>query len=398
MRNAEMTALIRASLPILQAEGESFTRLFYHKLLSKYPELQHLFNPAHQAQGMQQRSLATALYAYAANIDHPAPLKDAIAVIANKHVALGVRAEHYPLVGQTLLASLQEWLGDRASPTLLEAWALAYQQLTEQLIQIEATLYQRQFQRFGWQGFKPVVVIDKQSESRDICSLSMGNIDGLPLAAHLPGQYITLKFSQLAAPIMLRHYSISNAPAEGYYRISVRRQIAEGQPDGRVSHYLHDVVQSGDAILMAPPSGDFVLNTAEQPLLLIAGGIGITPLLSMLYASLRDQPGRSVTLIQSVRHWQDLPFEAELSRLAAAHSQFHWHVCLTGDRASRQIRGATLSTQRLDAQLINQLSGRQAVAVYACGPLGLLQRLRGIIDSRAVTGDRLMTEQFGPAS
>lgn len=398
MRDAEMTALIRASLPTLKAEGETLTRLFYHKLLAAHPELQYLFNPVNQAQGTQQRALASVICAYAAHIDQPQALKDSISLIANKHVALGVRAEHYPLVGQTLLASLKELLGDQATPRLLEAWALAYQQLADHLIRNEADLYQQQYQQFAWQGFKPVVVSDKQKESRNICSFYIRHIDNRPLAAHRPGQYVTLKLPQTDGQMMCRHYSISNVPGEGAYRISVRRHVTAGQPDGLVSNYLHDAIRSGDAILMAPPSGDFVLETTDKPLLLVAGGIGITPLMSMLHASLQQTPDRPVTLIQSVRHLQDLPFEAELSRLTVNQPQFRWQVCLTGEAPGRQVQGASVTGQRLDDDLFNQLTGQQAADTYACGPRGMLEDLRSIIDNRDLSDDRLISEQFSPAS
>lgn len=397
MRNADMTALIRASLPTLKAEGESLTRLFYHKLLSAHPELAHLFNSANQAQGLQQRALASAICAYATHIDHPQALKDAVNLIANKHVALGVRAEHYPLVGQTLLASLQELLGEAATPALLEAWALAYQQLADLLIRNEADLYQKQYRQFGWQGFKPMVIADKQWESPTICSFYIQTIDSRPLAAHQPGQYVTLKLSSMGEQMLLRHYSISNAPGEGVYRISVRRHVAESQPDGLVSNYLHDAMKSGDAILMAPPSGHFVLDETEQPLLLVAGGVGITPLLSMLYASLQQMPVRQVTLVHSVRRLQDMPFENELSRLKARYSNFNWHVCLTGEAPGRQVYGASLSAQRLDAELLNQLTQQQAATIYACGPRGLLAEVNDMVKKRQIQADRLLTEQFSPA-
>lgn len=398
MRNAQMAALIRASLPILQAQGESLTRLFYHKLLNTHADLRHFFNPAHQAQGSQQRALAAAICAYARHIDHPQALKDAISLIANKHVALGIRAEHYPLIGQTLLLSLQELLADQASAELLEAWALAYQELADLLIKTEAALYRQQHQQFGWQGFKPVMVLDKQAESRDVCSFYLHNIDNSPLAAHQAGQFITLKLIPAGEQVMLRHYSISNAPGDGYYRISVRRHHGQEQPDGLVSNYVHDILQAGDALLMAPPSGNFVLQPAAKPLLLVAGGIGITPLLSMLSASLQQQPQRQVTLIQSVRYWQDLPFTAEISRLVTNHPQFNWHICLTGEPLSRQQQGASLSDQRINDDLLNQLTAGQAADIYACGPSGLLRELRQMIERRGLAADRLLTEQFAPAS
>ena len=100
-------------------------------MLEGNPELRNIFNQAHQARGRQQKALAEAVLAYAENIENPAVLLPAVKFIASKHATVGIRAEHYPIVGRHLLASIREVLGEAASDELLEAWGAAYEQLAD---------------------------------------------------------------------------------------------------------------------------------------------------------------------------------------------------------------------------------------------------------------------------
>ena len=196
------------------------------------------FNPAHQRSGSQQRALAGAICAYAQHVDNPAALTDAVELIAQKHVSLGIRPEHYPIVGENLLASIKEVLGDAATDDIIDAWAAAYGALADIFIGREADIYQEQEQRFGWQGFKPFVVARREPESDNITSFYLRPADGAALHPHKPGQYITLRVDVPGAGPVMRNYSLSNAPGDEYYRISVKREAApmEGAPAVSYTH------------------------------------------------------------------------------------------------------------------------------------------------------------------
>ena len=106
MLSASSKPYIDASVPVLLQHGITITTAFYHNLFLEYPELKNLFNMGNQAQGIQQQSLAAAVFAYAANISNPEILTPVISRIVHKHVSLGVLPEHYPIVGRHLLGAI----------------------------------------------------------------------------------------------------------------------------------------------------------------------------------------------------------------------------------------------------------------------------------------------------
>jgi nitric oxide dioxygenase len=122
MLSAQSKPYIDASVPVLRQHGVSITTVFYRNLFNEYPELTNIFNMGNQAQGLQQQSLAAAVFAYAANIENADILAPVISRIVHKHVSLGVLPDHYPIVGWHLLGAIKEVLKDAATQPLLDAW------------------------------------------------------------------------------------------------------------------------------------------------------------------------------------------------------------------------------------------------------------------------------------
>src|SRR5690349_14098791 len=122
MISAASRPYIDASVPVLREHGLAITSLFYKNMLGEHPELTRLFNMGNQASGVQQQSLASAVFAYAANIGNAGALGRVVKRIVHKHVSIGIRAEHYPIVGRHLLTAIAQTLGDAATPPLLDAW------------------------------------------------------------------------------------------------------------------------------------------------------------------------------------------------------------------------------------------------------------------------------------
>ena len=108
-------AIVKATAPVVAPQAEAITRRFYTLMFTQNPEVQAYFNPAHQHSGGQQKALAGAICAYAANIDNLAALGPAVELIAQKHCSLGIQPEHYPIVGKHLLAAIKDVLGDAAT-------------------------------------------------------------------------------------------------------------------------------------------------------------------------------------------------------------------------------------------------------------------------------------------
>jgi nitric oxide dioxygenase len=141
MISAASRPYIDASVPVLRAHGLAITTAFYRNLFAELPQMANLFNMGNQANGAQQQSLASAVFAYAANIGNPDALGPVVVRIMHKHVSVGVRAEHYPIVGRHLLGAIAEVLGEAATPALLAAWQEAYDSLARLFIDAERALY-----------------------------------------------------------------------------------------------------------------------------------------------------------------------------------------------------------------------------------------------------------------
>jgi nitric oxide dioxygenase len=133
--------IVQSTLPALRQHGETITRVFYKELLEENPALRPMFGAKDQASGAQAKRLAGAILAFVGNLDRLDMLGPAVTNIARRHVHLGVRAEHYPIVGKHLLRAMQTVLGEAATPEVLEAWAAAYGQLAEIMIGLEAEMY-----------------------------------------------------------------------------------------------------------------------------------------------------------------------------------------------------------------------------------------------------------------
>src|SRR6187402_724999 len=158
-------AIVKSTAPILEQHGETLTRHFYQRMFAKNPEVAPFFNPAHQTAGSQQKALAAAICAYAANIDNLEVLGGAVELIAQKHASLQIQPEHYPIVGENLLASIREVLGAGATDEVIHAWGEAYGFLTQILTGREHQIYkEHQTAPRSWAGFKRLQVTRKERE------------------------------------------------------------------------------------------------------------------------------------------------------------------------------------------------------------------------------------------
>ena len=153
--DARVRELVKATIPVLKEHGVALTTYFYQRMFRGNPELTQLFNRSHNDSGKQPTALAMSVLAYAENIDDPSVLAPVITLIANKHASIGIRAEHYPIVGKHLLASIREVLGEAASDELINAWGVAYGALADVFIEAEGKLYTDACTRDGgWSGWR----------------------------------------------------------------------------------------------------------------------------------------------------------------------------------------------------------------------------------------------------
>lgn len=394
--------VITATVPVLDAGGEALTRHFYERMFRENPEVRSFFNPAHQKTGGQQRALAAAICAYAKHIENPSVLASAVELIAQKHASLGIQAQHYPIVGSNLLSSIKEVLGDAATPDVIDAWAAAYNQLADLFIAREKKIYADQETEYGWTGFKRFIVSKREAASDNITSLYFAAEDGQELHAHLPGQYITLRVTPAGSTPIMRNYSLSNRAGDDHYRISVKRELAlaPNTPDGVCSNYVHDQLQVGDVVELAPPCGEFTFKAPQHtqgPLVFIAGGVGITPVLSMLHTALAEHSDREIIFLQCAINGSVRAFADELATLQSQHSNLKIHLRLSEPNAHDLEKKAHQSQGFIDSALLDELLGNRQSEIYLCGPTPMLSHVWRLLKARDIADSDIHYEFFGPA-
>ncbi|MFB4394607.1 MULTISPECIES: NO-inducible flavohemoprotein [unclassified Pseudomonas] len=389
MLTADQRAIVKATVPLLESGGEALTTHFYKMMLSEYPEVRPLFNQAHQASGDQPRALANGVLMYARHIDQLEKLGGLVGLIINKHVALQILPEHYPIVGSCLLRAIEEVLGkDIATPQVIEAWGAAYGQLADILIGAEEKIYKEKEEAVGgWRGVREFRVARRVQESSEIVSFYFAPVDGQPVLLAEPGQYIGLQVF-VDGVEQRRNYSLSALGDGKQYRISVKRE-----PGGKVSNQLHDQLQEGDLINLFTPSGEFTLTDSDKPLVLLSGGVGITPTLAMLEAALKTQ--RPVHFIHCARNSSVHAFRDWVDALAERHPQLKRFYCYGEDDGSSKVDAVGVLTQEL---LGEWLPSDRDLDAYFLGPKGFMAAMRRHLKGLGVPEAQSRYEFFGPAS
>lgn len=391
MLSAASRPYIEASVPVLREHGLAITRHFYAAMFAAHPELKNLFNMGNQANGAQQVSLASALFAYAANIDNSAALAPVASRIAHKHASVGLKPAHYPIVARYLLAAIKEVLGASATPELLVAWDEAYWLLAGELIAAEARLIERAGPRNA--DFVVARVTEVRRECEDVISYYLQTEEGRSPGSFKPGQYVSIAVDFADGSRQIRQYSLSDAPEQNHWRITVKRELAP--VIGRVASHLLANVQRGGALLVSAAYGDFHPSLAsERPLALISAGVGITPMISALHA-LPAHDTRPVLFAYAARSVSHHPLRTDLTqahqRLANLRSQVWYEdaegLSKHGDGKARH--GRMELTQGL-------IDAYQQADFYLCGPLAFMREQWRSLLALGIAPERLHREVFGP--
>jgi len=382
---------IDASVPVLREHGVTITRRFYSNMFAAHPELTDLFNMGNQASGAQQQSLAAAVFAYAANIDNAAALGPVVKRIVHKHASVGIRAEHYPIVGHHLLGAIKEVLGEAATPPLLAAWGEAYGELADLLIDAERQMYAQAGVQPG--ELRDMRVTDVRQQSENVRSYTLQPADGGAAPDFRPGQYISVSVTFPDGHVQLRQYSLSDAPASDHLRISVKREPAGHEtPQGEVSNWLHDNVQPGSVLRVTHPFGEFTPDAeSDQPIVLLSAGVGITPMVSVLKRIAQVHPERSVVFGHAAR---DAQHHAHREDIAAAQAVMpNLRVATFYEHMAQPDGVAQPGFMRVEA-LPRWPVGE--AEVYMCGPVGFMRAQWKNLLTAGVPAARLHREVFGP--
>ncbi|MES2900260.1 MAG: globin domain-containing protein [Pseudomonadota bacterium] len=389
MISSEARPYIDASVPVLRQHGVAITTTFYKNVFAELPELTRLFNMGNQANGAQQQSLASAVFAYAANIGSPEMLGPVVNRIVHKHVSVGIRAEHYPIVGRHLLGAIAETLGEAATPALLAAWAEAYGSLATLFINAEKQLYAEAGIEPGQTRAMRVTEVTRQSA--DVISIRMTPVDSLPVAGFRAGQYLSCSVSFADGRHQIRQYSLSDAPRDNSLRISVKRDGGGASPEGQVSNWIHDNVVVGSVMQVSPPCGDFTIDTDTlEPLVLLSAGVGITPMIAALNAIALRQPQRHVLFAHAARDLAHYAHQDDIERARARMPNLqvvNFYENIEGAEAALEGR---MEVSRMPAW------PRTETEVYLCGPLPFMQEQWKALLAAGVPVARLRREVFGP--
>jgi len=243
----------------------------------------------------------------------------------------------------------------------------------------------------AWRGFRSLRVSQKQRETSNVTSLVLEPADGEPLTAALAGQFIVLRLRpRPEESALLRSYSLSAAPSEDRYRISVKRE-----PHGAAGAYIDTRVQAGDILDVSAPRGSFTLRQGERPVVLVSAGIGATPVLAMLYALAAEQTRREIWWIHGARNSSEHPFAAEVHELLKTLPGSRRHVCYSAPKPTDRPTVDFDRVGRVGVPVFEEMGIPPNADFYICGPAAFMS---GLVDGLAgwgVARDCLHTENFG---
>jgi len=240
-------------------------------------------------------------------------------------------------------------------------------------------------------------------ETAFIKSFYLKREDGKFLKRHLPGQYLLFSLP-IKNKKLMRFYTISDYFNGNNYRISIKKELApDGStdtPNGLGSSYFHEQVEVGTILKAKGPSGEFTVDSkSNQPLVLIAGGIGVTPILSMLNAISKENPLREVFIYLAMQNKINHPFKEQIEKLINQHHSFNLTVFY--DKATdRDIFGkdyhvvGRFSLNKIKTQLGNLTEYNY----YICGPSPMMNQITQDLNQNNVAKENINTEAFGPAS
>ncbi|PSU45511.1 FAD-binding oxidoreductase [Photobacterium frigidiphilum] len=220
-----------------------------------------------------------------------------------------------------------------------------------------------------------------------------------------PGQFLTVK-ADIKGQKQIRTYTLSSAPTDSHYRISVKRETSTDNnvPDGIFSNYLHDNLNVGDTLYAKAPCGDFTFDTTEKrPAVLLAGGVGITPMVSMvrhaLKEGMRTHFTRDITFIGAAKNKEQRSFFEELNTISESSGgkiRAFWSL---GKIDKHLKHGEDFHHHgRISKALLQAILPLDDYDVYLCGPTGFMQATYALLRGLGISDARIYAEEFGPAS
>lgn len=253
-------------------------------------------------------------------------------------------------------------------------------------------------------AYRKYRVVKKIRETDHIASFYLQPVDGLPPADFRPGQHLLFKLDIPGRDLpVLRNYSFSSAYNSSFYRVSVKKEApprtAPQLAPGIASSYLYDQVKEGDILEAKGPLGNFCVGEENNEIpVFIAGGIGITPLLSMAEAVLKTDPRRRIHFLYGVNNRREHAFGEELRALRqlSATSRFLTFYALpeeSDQQGHHYDRAGFISIDAIGDDLLHA-----DTRFYLCGPAPMMAFITEALQQRGIENSRILTENFTTAS
>jgi ferredoxin-NADP reductase/MOSC domain-containing protein YiiM len=284
-------------------------------------------------------------------------------------------------------------------PALPPEWIRVFEEI---LASAEEEGKKRKTPERAWKGFRNFIVDKKVPESQTIASFYLVPEDGEPLPVYMPGQFLTFRLSipGYSKP-EVRNYSLSDSPGHPeYYRVTIKREPLPEQPSVvSASNYFHDQVEPGTRLQVAASRGDFFLNPQEDtPVVLISGGVGLTPLISMLNAIADSGKNRPTWFIHGTRNGIHHAMCKHMRRVAAENGNITVHIRYSQPRPE-DVEGRDYdSIGHLNVDLLIELLPNKDMDFYLCGPQPFMNSMLKELWGWGVAENRIRFELFGPAA
>lgn len=277
-------------------------------------------------------------------------------------------------------------------------------QRLEQEVTHTAGLFQTQLdmKSYSWTGLRKFRIVKKQAETKDQVSFYLKPEDGKPLPSFHPGQFLTFQvWPHKGGKSVTRCYSLSSSPKElDFYRVTIKRigAGADGTP-GLVSNFFIDSLAEGDTVDVRAPTGHFYLDQSHSnPVVLIGGGIGITPVYSMLTVLETASVPRETWFFYGVKNAEEHLWKETLATMAANREHIRLHVAHSVPSLEETEGTDYHHRGRVDIHLLKQLLPSNNFDFYICGPAAMMTTLVSDLSQWGVPEGHIHFETFNPAS
>lgn len=247
----------------------------------------------------------------------------------------------------------------------------------------------------AWEGYRKFTVAKKEFEPGQVCSFYLEGLEAKKLPSYRPGQYLTLKIDP-GEPhgSVIRCYSLSARPDPTRYRISVKRV-----PSGIASNFFHDRVSEGALIEVKAPKGKFFVKSASRrPVVLIGGGIGVTPVLAMLDAITASGTRRPIYFFFGVRNSNEHCFREQLADISSRNNGVKFHICYSSPLPEDRVGIDCHSIGHISVELLKKVFPGLDCDFYVCGPASMMAQLKADLEAAGTPGKNIHMEAFGAGS